>query len=573
MPHAKITIKEVINKIQKKNYILPAIQREFVWNKKQICRLFDSIMQKYPIGSFLLWEVANEKKNNFQFYEFIRNFHERDNKHNQKASIYGDNDLIAILDGQQRLTALYLGLKGSYAEKIPRKRWFNDTAFPKKILYINLMRDSQESDMKYDFQFLTPKEASIQSEQERWFKVGKILDMGDLGDVFSYLVSHGLFENKKIHKRLSALFEGINFEENINYFMEKSQELDKVLNIFIRINSGGTILSYSDLLLSIATAQWEKLDAREQISAFNDEINKIPDGFKFSKDFILKTCLVLCNFPKIAFKVDNFNKNNMLTIEENWNKIKKTLRITINLIANLGYSFQTLSSNNSIIPIAYFIYTNDFSSSFLSSDLYKNDRKIIQKWLAIVLLKRMFSGQPDNVLLPMRTIIQQNPKYFPINEMIEHFRGTPKSLIFTNDEIDELLSNKYGQRFTFTILSLLYPSLDFRNHFHQDHIFPKSYFKKKKLRELGISEENIDIFRKICDKIGNLQLMSGKLNEEKSNKDFLSWLNNTFDNEQIIIYKNQNFIPNVDLSFSNFQNFIGEREKLIKEQFQKILDI
>ena len=52
----------------------------------------------------------------------------------------------------------------------------------------------------------------------------------------------------------------------MNYYQEKDQDLDKVLNIFIRVNSGGTPLSYSDLLLSVADAPVEALDAREEIT-------------------------------------------------------------------------------------------------------------------------------------------------------------------------------------------------------------------------------------------------------------------------------------------------------------------
>jgi uncharacterized protein with ParB-like and HNH nuclease domain len=98
-----ITIKEVIENVYRKNYLLPAIQREFVWSTDQIEMLYDSLMRDYPISSFLFWEVEKSNVNNYQFYEFVRNFHERDNKHNPKANLNGENGIIAILDGQQRL--------------------------------------------------------------------------------------------------------------------------------------------------------------------------------------------------------------------------------------------------------------------------------------------------------------------------------------------------------------------------------------------------------------------------------------------------------------------------------------
>lgn len=110
-----ITIKEAVDNINKKKFLLPAIQREFVWSTEQIELLFDSLMRGFPIGSFLFWQVEKEECKVYQYYEFIRNYHERDNTHNPKADTKGDEGLLAIIDGQQRLTAFYLGLKGSYA--------------------------------------------------------------------------------------------------------------------------------------------------------------------------------------------------------------------------------------------------------------------------------------------------------------------------------------------------------------------------------------------------------------------------------------------------------------------------
>jgi uncharacterized protein with ParB-like and HNH nuclease domain len=113
---------------------------------------------------------------------------------------------------------------------------------------------------------------------------------------------------KFANRALFKLHSVIHTTPIISYYLEQSKELDKVLNIFIRVNSGGTTLSYSDLLLSFATAQWDQKDAREEINNFVDEINEIGRGFNVNKDFVLKACLVLSDFSDISFKVDNFNR-------------------------------------------------------------------------------------------------------------------------------------------------------------------------------------------------------------------------------------------------------------------------
>ena len=66
-------------------YFLPAIQREFVWKPEQICQLFDSLLRRYPIGSFLFWKVSSENSRRFVFYDFMRRFHERTARHNEPA--------------------------------------------------------------------------------------------------------------------------------------------------------------------------------------------------------------------------------------------------------------------------------------------------------------------------------------------------------------------------------------------------------------------------------------------------------------------------------------------------------
>ena len=132
-----ITIKKAVDHIRKRHYVLPSIQREFVWDTGQIETLFDSLMRDYPISTFLFWKVDKKKIKDFQFYEFIRHYHEKNNPHNLKVELSDDEDIIALLDGQQRMTSIFIALLGSYANKIPYYRWESPHAFPKKKLYLN----------------------------------------------------------------------------------------------------------------------------------------------------------------------------------------------------------------------------------------------------------------------------------------------------------------------------------------------------------------------------------------------------------------------------------------------------
>ena len=123
---APITIKKAIDNIRKKQYVLPSIQREFVWDTIQIERLFDSLMRDYPISTFLFWKVDKRKIKDFQFYEFLKHYHEKNSRHNNKADISQEEDVIAVLDGQQRMTSIYIALTGSHAKKMPYYSWNSD---------------------------------------------------------------------------------------------------------------------------------------------------------------------------------------------------------------------------------------------------------------------------------------------------------------------------------------------------------------------------------------------------------------------------------------------------------------
>ena len=212
--------------------------------------------------------------------------------------------------------------------------------------------------------------------------------------------------------------------------------------------------------------------------------------------------------------------------------------------------------------------------NFVDSSTRKDNRAKIKKWLIRALLKKAFSGQPDNVIRPIREILKNNGNSdFPINEIIDKFKGTNKSIQFTEDDIDEyLLKLKYGARETLSTLMLLYPSLDFSNRFHEDHMYPKSKFKKSYLRKMGVSEEQLDEYINSVNDISNLQLLAAQLNEEKLNTDFDKWFTDQYKTaSDRIQYRTINYLPDIEYSYTNFLTVMDQRRKLLKAELLKIL--
>lgn len=580
---APITIKKAIDNIRKKHYVLPSIQREFVWDPQQIERLFDSLMRDYPISTFLFWKVDKSRIKDFQFYEFLKNYHERNSTHNTKADLSQEEDVIAVLDGQQRMTSMYIALTGSHAKKMPYYSWNSDKAFPKKYLFLNLLKKADDIELEYEFRFLS-KEEAVNDNMNFWFEAGKVLDFTDLSKVMEYLMLNGLMDTSKYTQvqasmalnTLNQLFNVIHQKGSISYFLEESEELDKVLQIFIRINSGGTKLSYSDLLLSIATAQWKEKDAREVIHEFVDEINQIGDGFDFNKDFVLKSCLVLADFNDIKFKVDNFTKANMATIEKNWDDTASAIKAAVELIAKYGFNRDSLTASTAIIPIAYFIFKNKLSDKILHHSSCENDRKLIIEWLARVLLRGTFGGTPDAIYPVIRTLVTENPGRFPLPEIIAHYRGKRKSISFSEDDIESILDIQYGQKRAYSALTLVYSSLNYSFKYHQDHIHPKSFFNKRKLGALGISDDKMkDEYINRFNSLANLQLLEATENIEKKDKQFKDWLNEKYQNDSDKMnYLSLNHVANdTSLDFADFIAFYNTRRAILKGKLMTLLNV
>ncbi|USJ28501.1 DUF262 domain-containing protein [Ensifer adhaerens] len=517
------TIKSLLEKIASQDYVLPAIQREFVWWPEQICELFDSLMQGYPFGTFLFWKIAQERRAEYKFYDFVRHYHERDRFHCELLKNPPERELIAVLDGQQRMTALNVGLRGSYAWKMPGKRWSSDAAFPTRYLYLDLLSEADlESGWRYHFEFLTKDQADDPEPGEVWFRCGRVMEE-EYDELIDSLDELELDKDvvRTARATLRHLHKTIHDKDLITYYEEENQSLEHVLNIFIRMNSGGTPLSYSDLLLSVAVAQWEKVDAREAIHSLVQEMNDQGDGFKFTKDLVLKAGLMLSDIGSVGFKVENFNKTNMAVLEANWPKIHESMLLSVQLLASFGFSGQNLRAESSILPIAYYLYARKADESYLHRAEFASDRENIRLWLIRSVLKAsgIWGSGLDTLLTALREKIALHAfTGFPVSELetIMALRG--KSLVFTDVEIDELCDLPYGDARTFAVLSMIFPGFDLSRHFHVDHIFPQSRFTDAQLRKAGVSGSLWSSLQERQNRLPNLQLLEGPINNQKRQK-------------------------------------------------------
>ena len=492
MDYAAVRVSDIIHDINRDLY-LPAIQREFVWKPDRIARLFDSIMADYPIGSFLYWRLDQKNKDQWPVYNFVQHFDE-DAPHNDPADMRGiTKDVTLILDGQQRITSLFVGLRGSY-----RYFYYN---WRTTYLYLNLLKppvanEDNPEELTYGFAFREGPEPSG-SEPQLWYLVGRILDDPDDPEDAKAAVRaelEGLPDEQRenanrligrLHTRIHTTLVG-------NYYLEKSQDYDKVLQEFVRANSAGVTLEYSDLLLATATAKWKSVDARSAIHDQTDALNGIGTGYSFGKDFVLKACLYLTVPLPIQYRVKNFTLTNLQAVEGNWETIKESLSTTVRLIARFGFTSKNVVAPLALLPIAFYIMRRRNPSFDVSSSAEDAESQVaIRRWFIFATLKNAFGASSDTTLTRLRDILVEADARtpFPAAALYQSL-GIEPSL--NEAEVNRLVGQQYQGRYTNLVLSLLYPGRDWRDAiFHEDHIFPQAEFRIGALRTRGYDDARI----------------------------------------------------------------------------------
>ena len=583
MYQSGLKVVDALTAVSKNAYVLPAIQREFVWRPGQICRLFDSMMQGYPFGTFLFWRVTPERSKDFKFYGFVQRYHERDAEHCPELGVLPNQELTAVLDGQQRLTALNIGLRGSMAVKEPNKWRTNPNAFPVRTLHLDLLapKGDDEEGEAYSLRFIEPEKAQAETTA-LWYPVENVMAVAGGASLFQWLhkefSTRGLVGDTALFDRASntlhRLYEVVHIVPSITYYEEKSQQLDRVLRIFIRMNSGGTPLSYSDLLLSIAVAQWSKLDARQEVHGLVDALNQIGPGLGLSKDFVLKAGLMLADIASVGFKVENFNRDNMAKLEAVWPKVRVALIRTVQLVTSFGLTEQTLRADSALLPIAYYLYRREPAENWLKHNTHASDRAAIRGWLIRSLLKSsgIWGSGLDTLLTLLRDVIGRSHDLFPVAELGAAMDRASKSLDFGGEEVEDLLDMQYGDRRLFPLLSLLYPFIDTTQLHHVDHIFPRSALSKARLLHAGLETADANASSDMRDRLPNLQLLEGTANLSKSAAMPAGWFASTYSDpvtKQAVLDRHDIGVPPAGLV--DFPDFYVERRERMKQRLVKLL--
>jgi hypothetical protein len=609
MSYQKKSIRSVIKDIDESKIYLPALQRKFVWGKRQIELLFDSLMRNYPFGTFLFWRLPRDSADSYVFYEFLKEYDERSPFNRRKTGPFLSEEISGVLDGQQRLSSLYIGLMGTHTEKAPYKRTSNQSAYERMSLYLNLLSlpyqvDEEDDvvsieDRNFEFRFLSEESArtsvsrrvdssegtSEVDEPMYWMKVGQVLAWKaepELDRIVNDFVTSPLtvsqkqaFETNKrfIRRGLDILHTRIHRDELINYFEVAKDDLEDILKIFVRVNSGGTVLSKTDLLFSTIVATWD--EGRDQIEDLLKRINSKGDGFNFGNEYLMRCCLVLTDGP-ITFKVNSFKSENVTKIRDEWPQIASAVEKTVDLLMEFGFSSGNLTSQNATLILAYYIYKG--------GDLSKESKAGMRKYLVHSLLNGVYGGSQDQLISDLRgafrvavdgdgkgTFFVGRFKQFSFADVLKIRLPQQKSLAVNEEDIERFLSAKKSAA-SFWILSMLYPQLRLEDvTFHQDHIHPAARFVDSNFKEMGIAEEQWKDWLEFRDALPNLQLMEGKQNSAKNATPFKDWFDGMSEAHQASFSKS-NYLPSgVGLEFEQFMDFYRERKEMLRTELKKVL--
>ena len=360
----------------------------------------------------MFWELTgeylNDNRKTFKFYEFINYFNDRIVIKNRRIESFKKDivDYNAVLDGQQRLTALNISINGYIETK--KNKYGKNSDVTKKYLYVNLLTKSKkektEDELYYDLIFVKDEERE-EYEKNFWRPLSEIVNnINNIEEIENYVEKLNIKDSEKfkVSSNIRVIYDSFKDIHKIPYYLIKNADIDTVLELFVRVNSGGQILQKSDLLFSTIISSW--VGGREKIDDLIDVLNRKDKGgiYKFDVDYIMRTCLYLLDKP-LDMKVNNFKKDNAIQrIQNEWDNIETALKNTVDLLEERHFNDNNITSYNAIMPIVYYIYKKgNYKKEDIKEELFK--------YFIIAQIKQVFGGSSNTILKDIRsTLVDEN---------------------------------------------------------------------------------------------------------------------------------------------------------------------
>ncbi len=522
------TVIGVIDDIERGRYQLPSIQRQFVWGESQVLRLLDSILCGYPIGAVIVWKPNQ----NIRCRQFITDYNESAPNIISMEPLPGRQKAYMVLDGQQRLQSLFISFRGSYNGE-------------RAYLKIDELADESEFGFHYCFDFLTTAESAINPAFVHVNELAKLRRLAEIRDFVFQRLPQADVATRELAEDIVSTFvdQFVRSDDLLLQEIEDSLDYGQVLEVFERVNSGGTKLSKSDLIFSTVTLK---------IPDMEDRIRRMVDGLNdggrhdFDTDFVIKAAFVIFGMrAKYDYKkiMDNGFLDGLAANFDNFEKAVTGLRVWMHDKALIKAS-RFLRSKLALIPLLDYLMLNE---KYLGPD--DGDENIfMRQYLYMAFFTRLFSRAPDSVLDQLHDIVVKAHK--------DHLG------LFPTQEISQFIAKRRGENYEFRDSYLW--DLDLTLNIidggvlviptqrtwslERDHIFPRHQL------ELRGIKENVN-------SIGNFRLLGKSRNISKSDKmpdsntDFFGKDDKELANLYRMTYSN--------LTQENFTAFVQRRKDLI----------
>lgn len=563
MQNKKLPIRKIVSYLNDDEaegggFWLPNIQRPFVWGEEQIGRLFDSIMREYPISTLLVWKTREAVKHR----KFIDNYR-RDIKLTDFYVPDNSRSKMMVLDGQQRLQSLFIGLRGSYEG---RELYFD-------VLSGGSMAAPEDIRFRFAFKAASPGWPWVRFK-DIVFETRK-LDSQIAKEIIRAAPveltndQEGMVElNVGRARKEFVNDDNITFQELDGIDNPDAYQVDDIVEIFIRANSGGTKLGKSDLLFSLLTSSWD--DADGEMEALLEDLNA--GGFGFDRDFVLKSCLTMLG-KGARYEVAKFRDGK--TKEEiiaKWGELSTAIKAVRDLLVAKTYirSDRAMPSYLALIPLIYFRF--HYPEKFARS-------QDLPGYLLRVLITGVFGGSPDNLIDKVVRRIEERQDFL-LADVYDVIRADGRSLEVTPGVI---LDQYYGSRTIHLFFNLWYRDFNYApalsaNGPQVDHIFPQSLLKTVKDINPESGKRNILHYRaEHRDQIANCMLLTADENGFSGKCDMppVQWFDRARfgSEEEHERYLEMHLIPSDESLWhlERYDDFIDARKALIVQKFAYML--
>lgn len=534
-------IRQIIDKIDENQLFVPAFQREYVWKRNDAKKLISSLIKDYPTGTMLTWETNHppELKGTYKYEP-------------SKGAVK------LILDGQQRITTLYMLMTGN----IPPYYTEHDIENDIRNLYVNV----QTLDLEY-------YKARMMGNNPLWVKIIDIFKFTkrerNITDALEEK-NNGVRLSRELESTISdnlLAIQKIADRDFLEQVIPVKASVKEAIDIFYIVNASGVNLTDAELALAQISGYWAQARA-----LFKAKLEKLENqGWVFKLDFLVYALLAVTH--KIGSKMEKLHtEDNKEKLIEAWGKLDTTvLDYVCNLLQSQAYVDHTdeINSVYALIPIIAYVYNKP------SNKLNEEEIKKVIKWFYYSQIRLRYISQLPQKLDKDIGIVNENPKPFDtLLALIEEERPLEiKPSEFIGRDIRHPLFSLMKWYFKSKGAVCFGTGLKLRKNMGKKYSLEKDHiFAYALLRDSGIYDMNNQFHYALAQEITNRAILTLTENRTKLDKDpavYLKSVKNQFPHALKLqcIPEDENL-----WKIEKYETFLEKRREMLAKELNKYLN-